>query len=411
MTRPANTVNNRTRSRSDRGGFALVWLALVLVVLLGVTALVIDLGRLHVARTELQGAADAAARAAAWHVPGNLTRANNEAISIAAANTCTGAAVTLDPSADIRYGKWNPANQTFTPLAGSDLSSADAVQVTARRADDRDTAIPTTFAQVFGINTMNASAEAIARITQGALAAGGIVGLDWVDLSGTPMVDSYNSDLGPYNPLKPGQNAVVVSNNDILGNGHPTVAGDAVAGPGHSVSSSISVTGSKSNLDQPLVFPPANADAYRLVNDNALIRSYLNGQQDLTLKGNDKLHVPAGDYYIRDLKMTGNAVLYIDGPVTFHITGSVDVAGTVNTTAQKPANFQIQVTGSGTVDLRGNADLHSAVYAPESPIIVRGTHDFYGSIIGRSIRMVGTSDIHVDESLIRRGPSKVVLVK
>lgn len=55
------------RFSSDTGqhGYVLVMLVLVLVVLLGIAALALDLGRLYVLRTEMQNAADAAALAAA----------------------------------------------------------------------------------------------------------------------------------------------------------------------------------------------------------------------------------------------------------------------------------------------------------------------------------------------------------
>jgi hypothetical protein len=68
------------RFSSDTGqhGYVLVMLVLVLVVLLGIAALALDLGRLYVLRTEMQNAVDAAALAAAAELnaqEGALTRA------------------------------------------------------------------------------------------------------------------------------------------------------------------------------------------------------------------------------------------------------------------------------------------------------------------------------------------------
>jgi hypothetical protein len=58
------TLNGRPDARRDDGA-VLVWVALMLVVLLGVGALVIDIGRLYVERRQLQNGADAAALAVA----------------------------------------------------------------------------------------------------------------------------------------------------------------------------------------------------------------------------------------------------------------------------------------------------------------------------------------------------------
>jgi hypothetical protein len=57
-------VNPRQADRSDEGA-VLIWVALMMVVLLGVGALVIDIGALYLERRELQNGADAAALAVA----------------------------------------------------------------------------------------------------------------------------------------------------------------------------------------------------------------------------------------------------------------------------------------------------------------------------------------------------------
>jgi hypothetical protein len=63
------TVNDQPNGQRD-GGAILVWVALMLVVLVGIGALVIDVGRLYVERRELQNGADAAALAIAQDCAG-----------------------------------------------------------------------------------------------------------------------------------------------------------------------------------------------------------------------------------------------------------------------------------------------------------------------------------------------------
>jgi hypothetical protein len=76
------------RRRAD-DGFALVWLALLLVVLLGAAALGIDISQWHFWRNRLQRAADAAALAAAAHWPQRPDLAVSEALAGARRNGFT----------------------------------------------------------------------------------------------------------------------------------------------------------------------------------------------------------------------------------------------------------------------------------------------------------------------------------
>jgi hypothetical protein len=71
--------------RKGASGFVLLTLAFGLVLLVGVTGLVVDLGRLYIARNELQAAADAAALAAAYELDGSA-RGLERALAQVAAN-------------------------------------------------------------------------------------------------------------------------------------------------------------------------------------------------------------------------------------------------------------------------------------------------------------------------------------
>lgn len=398
-------------TRSARRGFAILWYSVVFLVLLGFVALAIDIGRVRLAKTELQTAADAAARAAAWHVRSDRDQARQVALNIAARNLCRGLAVALDPAQDIEFGQWDRATRTFILLQGGALAKADSVRIHTRRLAVRANPIPLIFARVVGLDSVDVQATATGTLTGGWPIRGGIVGIDWVDLKGNPIIDSFDSNLGPYDPLHPGQQADVLSNGDLLGNGQPAIRGDAYPGPGHRVSANIDLSGATIELPEPLIFPSVDAGPYKLANDNANLQPFLDEQGNFTLGANETFHVPAGTYCVRDLTLLGSANLYLDGPVTFYVTGQVNLAGNVNTHDARPGDFAINVEGSGPVKLAGTSDLHASIYAPESDLTAAGTHDFFGAMVGKTLRVLGTGDLHEDHALVQRAPPRVALVQ
>jgi Flp pilus assembly protein TadG len=82
---PARVRALQARATDERG-VVMVWFAIMLVVLLGVTALALDVGYWRLTQTREQRAADAAALAGAVSFPGDPTRANAAALDIATSN-------------------------------------------------------------------------------------------------------------------------------------------------------------------------------------------------------------------------------------------------------------------------------------------------------------------------------------
>ena len=147
-----------------RRGSALVYLSVTLVALLAFASLAVDLGRVQVARNELQLAADAAARHAAAGLETGVATAQANAVAAAADNKADGSPVVLDANTDIEFGTWNNATRPpFTPLTGAARSAADAIRVTARRSAARGTGVPLLFARVLGRESCDVHAVSIAR--------------------------------------------------------------------------------------------------------------------------------------------------------------------------------------------------------------------------------------------------------
>lgn len=127
--------------RDERGAVAPL-VAVVLIGLLGITALVIDGGVLFAARRDLQGLADGAARAGAMSLDVDTLRSND--------------AVKLDPDAARR------AARDYLRAAGFDgemTVNADTLRVTVDLVQERATVMM----GLLGIREMRTEAHAVAR--------------------------------------------------------------------------------------------------------------------------------------------------------------------------------------------------------------------------------------------------------
>jgi len=92
------------------------------------------------------------------------------------------------------------------------------------------------------------------------------------------------------------------------------------------------------------------------------------------------------------LEILGPATIYVGGPATF--TGG----GIVNPT-QHAGDLIIYANGE-TVNLSGNSAFCGGVVAPQSMIILEGTTDLFGTILGRALDIDGDAALHVDEALV-----------
>ena len=173
-------------SSNKQRGTVIVYVGIVIIVLLGFTALAVDLGHLYAAKNELQNAADAGALAGAQVLYlGNGTAvnpdANQTAHNIATANNSENVAVEVDMTIEdgqpkeIKRGHWSFANRTFAPnnsllpvtldrptsVLDADPLFINAVWVKAKRQLTR---IPLFFARIWGFFDFALEAEAIAYI-------------------------------------------------------------------------------------------------------------------------------------------------------------------------------------------------------------------------------------------------------
>ena len=150
-------------NRHDDRGVSILMIAVSMVFILGMAGLGIDLASLYVARNQAQRAADAGALAAAQYIAKDCTAADGsltpscqaiakqKAAAVANANLIAG--VSPDVSAT------NDVDVRFLVTNANDPQ----IQVIASRDTGHSNPMPTFFVKIFGINTANVSAVAVAE--------------------------------------------------------------------------------------------------------------------------------------------------------------------------------------------------------------------------------------------------------
>ena len=170
-----------------RNGAAIIYVATIMMLLLGVAALAVDVGYVLMVKNELQDAADASALAATGRqgfiYESMLPEQQQDYIcqeseifpvarEVALANVA-GAQNVAVRDLDIVIGNWSDSAHALT---GGPLR-CDAVSVTTRRDDTAGGPIGTFFARTFGTSRVSLAAEATAALT----------GIPFVDLGGLPI--------------------------------------------------------------------------------------------------------------------------------------------------------------------------------------------------------------------------------
>ncbi len=162
----------------DQRGAIVILVAVVLIALLSFVALVIDIGYGLVTNNELQNAADAAALAGARQLgriyegltataQQNYVLTSSDRTAIVAkmqnasqSNMAGGQSITINDS-DVRIGQWNLQASSLTVTN----TTPDAVEITTRRDASANSPIPTFFARIMGVNSLDVSAKATAALT------------------------------------------------------------------------------------------------------------------------------------------------------------------------------------------------------------------------------------------------------
>lgn len=198
----------RRKLTSDRHGTVMVLTVLCLFLIMAFSALVIDIGYLRNARSELQRSADAAAMASCWELgqqfaegqtSSDITLAvQTEAAEFAGLNRVTRKQPSLEVGTDISLGYISDFSNRNAPMDTSDPTKFNAVKVRVRRTTGMNGQIRTFFGRVMGINGLDAQAQSTAVIIR--------------DISGFEIpADGSNLDILPFTLDLPTWNALTVN--------------------------------------------------------------------------------------------------------------------------------------------------------------------------------------------------------
>ena len=146
------------RFLSDTSASVTIWALFNLVLVLFFAGLALDINNAVRSRTQLQGAADAAAHAALYArmKNGDTTGAAAAGIKIAEANMPTSLFGEVLATADVEFGNWERTSRSFTPGAGD-----TAVRVTTRRLDARGNSVGTFLMELLGVATFELNTSSV----------------------------------------------------------------------------------------------------------------------------------------------------------------------------------------------------------------------------------------------------------
>lgn len=271
-----------------------------------------------------------------------------------------------------------------------------------------------------------------------------VIAQDWIRINnGNPEIDSYDSSDptkssgGLYDPEKRGANGDLGTNGQLIEAGGAYIYGDVATHEGV-VTRGENITGEiETDFDQELLPVPVPGWTSIIPNPNTVRKSMdlsgsaaassparykllslsLQGSSNLVLRGSGTGELRYFQIWVvGDMKTTGQAQITLEPGVRveFFVEGNVEIGGGgfVNSDC-RPSSLTIHsvqpTSGAApTVDIRGNSTFYGVIDAPTSEVTLSGggttLSDFYGSIIGKTVRFNGNVNLHYDEHLSRVGP-------
>ena len=366
-----------------RRGMAFVYTTIAFVALVGLVSLGVDFGRAQCAKTELQRAADAAARYGASGIIDSTY--SSKATAAAAENLVDGAPLVLsnsfsDSPKDIEVGNWDG---TQSPKFSTARTPTNAIRITARRVASRNTGIPLMFAKLLGMNTCDLTCTSIA--TQN-VSTPNFIGLNGITAKNNVGV-AYDPRLGLPSASNIASGASIASNATIEFNNNPSIQGSIVLGPDGSYNGT-SPTPIK--VPQMLSYPSTESPPFPASG---------------SLNVNGTVHITGGGTLVyTSINLSNNSALIFDNPTTVYVTGNVNFSqsGSIKPSSGLPVDLKIRMTGGANAYFGGNnsnnVDVTAQIYAPDVDFIAKNTGTIQGTALFRTMTATNNLNLYYDYS-------------
>jgi uncharacterized repeat protein (TIGR01451 family) len=314
----------------------------------------------------------------------------------------------------------NGAVVTYTTPVGTDnCSGATTTQIAGLASGSTFPAGSTT--NTFRVtDTSGNTAQCSFKVT---VAITSIVGLDSISITGSALVDSYNSSGGF--PATQGNLANVLSNGTItLGNsgrvggnvrstragiamsGASQVTGNATAGTTVSRSGSATVGGTITNNQlAPVMTLPSVPACSPYSSNSGITGTYTYNQStgDLSLSGVNIATLANGTYCFHNITLTNSAQLKVNGLVVIKLTGTLNASGATSfsNTTGTPGNLRIlsSYTGTTGVTIGNSTNVQLVIYAPGTGVSISGSSPVFGTVVGKTVTLSNSGMLHYDTQL------------
>ena len=199
----------------------------------------------------------------------------------------------------------------------------------------------------------------------------------FVKLGGNFLVDGYNSFCGEYNQNQNISTGSVAYVNDIKINGR-----------------NVNITGQVVQVQSCDIDVSQIIDRVRQSNNNSVIPPQFIRDGKLKLENNDKLTLPSGVYYFKEIKISGRAVLEFSGPATVLVEGEVSVEGQGQI---KTNPVFLRIISTGEFKIEGQGVIYGGIVG--NKVEIKGRGQIFGGVISREFKGEGQGAIHFDKGL------------
>ena len=410
-----------------------------MVVLVAFASLAVDVGRVRLAKVQLQTAADSAATAAVSGMQlfpqRGVLEPQERAVDAAERNHTIDQAASTDGGArsdigvelftdeDMVFGRWFDESREFVRIeqngGGTDARrQADAIRVWTRRVTQfedpdgntvqRGNALPLIFAPIIGVEKGEVWAKATATLN-GNVDTAAFVGLQYVRFQGATRSDSYIAGSENY-PGSGGanRNSSIATNGEVTFNGAATIWGSVHPGINQWImpqplSGSVDITGYMFALSRamtaatPAFTPPpiGQANEPTTIDPPEAVQQPNNDfapDKDTALRSLVKSNNASTHFVFASWVSKANDVVTIDNsksPVEIWISGNFSHSGKARidiTSPLHPVTFHVNgdmdVLGNG-IGVAGNrpSNLQILMSHPGSRLRIGGSQSLYAHVL------------------------------